>query len=100
MAALSVDRDTIERFCREHAIRELSLFGSVLREDFRLESDVDVLIEFEPAARVTLLDLIRIRDRLSELLGRRADVVTKNSLSRYFRDKVLQSREVLYVRAG
>lgn len=100
LTRLSVDQEEVARFCREHKIRELSLFGSVLRNDFRSDSDVDVLVEFEPDARVTLFDLVSIHEQLSDLFGRKADVVTKRSLSPYIRDRVLASREVLYVRAG
>lgn len=100
MIKIPVNRQEVARFCREHAIRELALFGSVLRDDFRPDSDVDVLVEFESDAKVTLFDLVDIRDRLSRLFGRKADVVTKRSLSPYICDRVLASREVLYVRAG
>lgn len=96
----AIDRGKIERVCREYKIRELSLFGSVLRDDFRPGSDVDVLVEFEPDARVTLFDLVDLQERLSNLFGRKADVVTKRSLSPYIRDRVLADREVLYVRPG
>lgn len=100
MPGIALDREAVARFCQSHAVRELSLFGSVLRADFRSDSDVDVLIEFEPDSRVTLLDLVQIRDELSGLFGRKVDLVTKKSLNRHIRDRVLASREVFYVRAG
>ncbi len=56
-------------FCRKHGIRELSLFGSVLRDDFRPQSDVDVLVDFEPETSVSLFDLVRIQEELALLLG-------------------------------
>jgi uncharacterized protein len=78
------------------AIRRLSLFGSVLRDDFGPESDVDVLVEFEEGVRVGLLGLAAMELELSEMLGRRADLRTPGDLSRYFRDQVLRSAEVQY----
>lgn len=89
----------IEAFCRRWHIRKLSLFGSVLREDFRLDSDIDVLVEFEPKARIGL-DFIQIQDELSTLFGRNVDLNTSGFLSPYFRDKVLDSASVLYERTG
>jgi predicted nucleotidyltransferase len=99
MARVRIDRAAIGRLCQKHAIRELSLFGSVIRDDFRPDSDVDVLVEFEPEARVGLLTLARIIEELSELFEQEVDVVTKNSLSPYLRDRILTSREVVYARA-
>ncbi len=86
----------IAAFCRKNRIRKLSFFGSVLRDDFRPESDVDVLVEFEPGARVGL-SFFRMQDELSAILGRAVDLNTPASLSRYFRDDVLANAEVLYV---
>ncbi len=91
--------EIVAEFCRKHGIRELSLFGSVLREDFRPQSDVDVLIEFEPETAVSLFDLIQIQDELALLLGREVDLVEKAGLSPFLRDRILSSREVQYVRA-
>jgi len=88
----------VEAFCRAHGIRRLALFGSVLRNDFTDESDIDVLVEFLPGVRVGLA-FIRLQDELSELLGRPVDLNTPGSLSRYFRDEVLQEAEDLYVAA-
>jgi uncharacterized protein len=83
-------------FCRRHRIRRLSLFGSVLRDDFSDRSDVDVLVEFESGARVGLLRLAGMEMELGELIGRKVDLNTKGFLSRYFRDQVLAEAEVLY----
>ena len=74
----------------------LSLFGSVLREDFRPDSDVDMLVEFEPGAVVTLLDMARMEIELAEMIGRAVDMRTPAELSRYFRDDVVASAEVQY----
>ena len=83
-------------FCRRNRIRTFSLFGSVLREDFGPDSDVDVLVEFEPEARVGFMALGRMRRELAELLGRRVDLVPKDGLKPLIRDSVLDSAQVLY----
>ena len=91
-------REELASFCRRHHIRRLSLFGSVLREDFTPRSDLDVLVEFEPG-HVPGLEFVRMRDELSQLLGRPVDLNTPNSLSRYLRDDVLRQAEPVYVSA-
>jgi uncharacterized protein len=88
----------IEAFCRKHHIRKLSLFGSVLREDFGPESDVDVLVEFDPGQVVGLLRLAGMEIELSGILKRKVDLRTPAELSRYFRQQVLDSAEVQYAR--
>ncbi len=93
---ITIDRAELDHFCRENRIRRLSLFGSVLRDDFAPESDVDVLVEFEPGTRMGLMDLTRVEMALSELLGRTVDLNTPNGLHRRFRDRVLAEAEVLY----
>ena len=96
---ISIDRDAISAFCRRHHIARLALFGSVLRDDFRSDSDVDVLVEFEPG-HVPGLDFITIERELSQLLqGRRVDMVTPKFLNARIRDQVLTSAEPLYVAA-
>jgi predicted nucleotidyltransferase len=95
-AAITIDRDAIATFCRRHHIRQLALFGSVLRPDFRADSDVDVLVEFEPGYPVGLIRLAGLQLELSELLGRSVDLRTPAELSRYFRQQVLDSSEVLF----
>jgi len=82
-------------FCRRHHVRTFMLFGSVLREDFRPDSDVDVLVEFEPD-HTPGLAFFAIQDELSSLVGKRVDLNTPRCLSRYFRDDVLREAEVLY----
>jgi predicted nucleotidyltransferase len=98
-ARILVDREKIAEFCRQHHIRKLALFGSVLRDDFRPDSDVDVLVEFEPEASAGFLRLAAMELELSQLLGRRADLRTPPELSRYFRDTVIKTAEVQYAAA-
>src|SRR2546426_452150 len=96
---ISIDRDAVKAFCRRHHIRRLALFGSVLRDDFRPDSDVDVLVEFQPG-HVPGLDFVSIEREFSELLkGRRVDMVTPKFLNARIRDQVLTSAEPLYVAA-
>ncbi len=95
---LPIDRDALAAFCKRHRVTKLSLFGSVLRDDFGPQSDVDVLVEFEGQARVGLFRLAGIELGLRELLGldRPVDLRTSQDLSRYFRDEVVREAEVLY----
>ena len=95
---IEIPRETLAAFCRRHRIRRLALFGSILRDDFRADSDVDVLVEFEPGATPGF-GFIGVQDELSGLLGRTVDLHTPASLSRYFRDEVLREAEALYVAA-
>lgn len=98
IAVVDISTERVAEFCQRHHIRKMSLFGSVLREDFRPDSDVDVLVEFEPGAVVGLIRLAGIERELSELIGRRSDLRTPADLSRYFRDKVLRTARTLYER--
>lgn len=93
---IQVPVGTIAEFCRRHRIRKLSLFGSILRSDFRPDSDIDVLVEFEAGARVGLMRLAGIELELTELLGRKVDLNTPGFLSRYYRDRVLAEAQVQY----
>ncbi len=93
---IAFDRQTIADFCQRHHIRKLALFGSVLREDFRPESDVDVLVEFEPGTSAGLIRLAGMELELSALLHRKVDLRTPAELSRYFRDDVLAQAQVQY----
>ena len=92
---IDISRDEIAAFCRRHQIRRLSLFGSILRDDFRPESDVDVLVEFEPGATPGL-EFFAMQDELTELIERNVDLHTVGSLSKYFRDEVLAEAELQY----
>ncbi len=95
-----IAKNRLADFCRHHQVRKLSLFGSLLRDDFCDASDVDVLVEFEPGAKVSLFKLYDLEQELSQLLGgRRVDINTPKSLSKHFRDQVLAEAEVLYVQA-
>lgn len=94
---IQVPREKLADFCRRHRIRKLSFFGSVLRDDFTPESDVDVLVEFEPGARVGFITFAGIERELSGLIGRKVDLNTEGCLSRYFKDEVLKEAEVHYV---
>ncbi len=91
-----IDRRQIEAFCRERGIAWLALFGSVLRDDFRPESDVDVLIEFEPDHVPGLFEFSGYALELENIVGKRVDLHTPRSLSRYFRERVIQDAETLY----
>lgn len=91
-----IDRQAITGFCRRHRVRKLALFGSVLREDFRPDSDVDVLVEFEPGATAGFIRLAGMELELSDILKRRVDLRTPAELSRYFRNEVLQQAQVQY----
>ena len=82
-------------FCRSHHIRKLSLFGSILRDDFRPDSDVDVLVEFEPGHTVGYITLAGLEIDLSKMIGRKVDLRTPGELSPYFRDEVLREAKVL-----
>ncbi|HUT13127.1 MAG TPA: nucleotidyltransferase family protein [Thermoguttaceae bacterium] len=94
---IAVDHQAVAEFCRKHRIRKLSLFGSVLRDDFRPDSDVDVLAEFEPGHVPGFIRLYSIEEELSELLGRRkVDLVTPKFLNPRIRDRVLAEAEVQY----
>ncbi|MET0397740.1 MAG: nucleotidyltransferase family protein [Longimicrobiaceae bacterium] len=95
-AALQIPSQRIADFCREHGIRRLRLFGSVLRDDFRPDSDVDVLVEFEPGTTVGLITLAALELELGGIIGRKVDLRTPNDLSRYFRQQVLDSATELY----
>jgi predicted nucleotidyltransferase len=92
---IQIPRDKIAEFCRNKRIRRLSFFGSILRDDFKIQSDIDVLVEFEPGSQVGL-EFFAMEHELSEILGRKVDLNTPGFLSRYFRDEVLQEAEILY----
>lgn len=86
----------IRDLCRRYQVRELALFGSALRAYFRADSDIDLLVEFEPAATVSLLTLARLQRELADLIGRPVDLVPKRGLKPLIRDEVLGQAEVLY----
>jgi predicted nucleotidyltransferase len=92
---VSVDKAALAQFCKKHHIKRLALFGSVLRPDFRDDSDVDVLVEFEPGLTPGFA-FFGIQDELSEMLGRKVDLNTPQFLSPYFRDRVMEEAETEY----
>ena len=99
-AKIPLPKERIAEFCRRHHIRKLSLFGSVLRDDFGPKSDVDVLVEFEPDHIPGLIRFAGMEIALSKLLGgRKIDLNTPKFLSPYFRDEVFAEAEVQYVQA-
>ena len=89
-------REAVADFCRRHHVLRLSLFGSVLREDFRPESDVDVLVEFEPTHVPGFIRMAAMENELSKLFDRKVDLLTPNSISHYFRAKVLREALTLH----
>ena len=95
-AKIVLPQAEVSEFCKTHRIRKLALFGSVLRDDFRPDSDVDILVEFELGRTPGILKLAGMELELSALLGRKVDLRTPAELSRYFRDKVVRESEVQY----
>ncbi len=95
---ITVPKEKIADFCFLHHIRKLAFFGSVLRDDFRPDSDLDVLVEFEPGHTVGLLKMAGLELGLSAILGRKVDLRTPADLSRYFRDEIVQTCEIQYVK--
>ena len=99
-AKIAIPEKEIADFCRRHHITRLSLFGSVLRDDFRPDSDVDVLVEFEPD-HVPGWAFFDMQDELERLFGRKVDLLTESSLRNPFRrHEILRTRQVIYERAG
>lgn len=92
---IDISKEQIADFCRKHGIRKIALFGSALRDDFMPESDVDVLVEFEPG-HTPGLAFFTMQRELSGILGRKVDLNTAGDLSPYFRDEVLSEAQVLY----
>jgi uncharacterized protein len=97
LAKLEIPSQNLENFCRKWKVRELSLFGSVLRDDFTPESDVDVLVSFDQDAPWSLWDITAMRDELSALMGRSVDLVEREGLRNPFRrHTILETRKVIY----
>ena len=93
---IEIPKKRIEGFCKKHHIRKLSLFGSALRDNFNPESDVDILVEFDPTHIPGFIRLAGMEIELTEILGHKVDMRTAQDLSRYFREEVLTSAEVQY----
>lgn len=97
LAPLGVEMGAIEAFCRKHRIRSLWLFGSVLTADFGTESDVDVLVEFDPGERLSLGDFVGVKMELEQLVGREVDLLEPKAITNPFRRKeILSTRQLLY----
>ena len=103
-AHIQIPRSQIDSFCRSWQVSELALFGSVLREDFGPDSDVDVLIQFQPQARHTLLDMARIEEELRQIFGRDVDLVERSAVEQsrnhIRREAILQSAESVHGRVA
>lgn len=93
---IPIPQERIAAICRQYHVRKLALFGSVLRADFRTDSDVDILVEFEPEHTPGFFGLARIERELAQLIGRTVDLRTADDLSRYFRQDVLEKAETQY----
>ncbi|PCJ61934.1 MAG: nucleotidyltransferase [Candidatus Hydrogenedentota bacterium] len=94
---IDINKEALSNFCKHNYIQKLAFFGSVLRDDFSSESDIDVLVEFQEDHVPGFIQLSRLERELSELLGHRADIRTAADLSRYFRDEVVREAAVQYV---
>ena len=95
---IKIPRKELSEFCQQHHIRKLAFFGSVLRDDFTPESDIDVLVEFEPGLTPGLA-FFDMQDELSQMLGHKVDLNTPGFISRYFREQVIREARVQYVQA-
>jgi predicted nucleotidyltransferase len=93
---LHIPLEELERFCRQYRVRELALFGSRLDQPHRPDSDIDLLVSFQPATRVTFLTLAKMQRELETLLGQKVDLVPKDGLKPAIRDHILATARVLY----
>jgi predicted nucleotidyltransferase len=97
---ISIPRKKLAEFCQRWKISELALFGSVLRDDFRPSSDIDLLVSFSPEARISLFDLVRMQNELKEIFGREVDLVERRAIEKsenYIRRKsILSNTKVIY----
>lgn len=98
LATMNMPMEQIAEVCRRYRVLELSAFGSILRDDFRSDSDVDLLVEFEPGVRHGLFSYLGCQRELSDVLGRRVDLVQKNGLKFMIREEVLNSARVIYAK--
>lgn len=99
--AISLSREQISDFCQRWKVLELALFGSVLREDFRSDSDVDMLVTFAPDAEWSLLDHVQMEEELGSIIGRKVDLISRRAIERsknwIRRQEILETAEVIYV---
>jgi uncharacterized protein len=96
LQSIKLDRTQLTTFCQQHHIYKLALFGSILRDDFRPDSDVDFLAEFLPHHTPGFIGLVRMENELSKMIGRKADLRTPQELSHYFRQEVMNESVVQY----
>lgn len=95
-ATLEIPREALRTVCERFSVRELAIFGSAARADFSQESDVDVLVEFQPGARIGIIEFGKLQEQLADLLGRRVDLVSKLGLNPLIREEILRAREIVY----
>ena len=99
-AQIDIPREAIRDFCKRWRITELSLFGSVLRDDFRSDSDIDVLVSFDESTEWTLFDLVKMQDELAEIFGRKVDLVSRRGLeasrNHLRKNTIIDSTEVIH----
>jgi len=93
---VNLTKEQIASFCKKNHIKKLAFFGSVLRDDFRPDSDIDILVTFDRSVPIGLFEVIGMEMELSEMMGKKVDLRTPNELSDYFRDEVLAEAEVQY----
>ena len=100
MKNFDINKVSLEDFCKKHKIRELSLFGSALRDDFNDKSDIDLLYVFSDDSSCGLFDVVRIKDELEELFGRRVDLVSKDAIEKsrniIRRESILGNSKIIY----
>ncbi len=95
---INIPKEQLVRFCEKHHISRISLYGSALRDDFGPDSDIDILVDFEPGFKTGLLKMAHMENELSDMLGQKVDLRTPGDLSRYFRQEVLENAEVEYAK--
>lgn len=93
---ITIPKDKIAKFCQKNYITTMSLFGSVLTDQFNSKSDVDFLVDFQPEHIPTLFDIVDMEEELSDIIGRHADLRTPGGISRFFRDEVTATAERIY----
>lgn len=95
---IRIPMEALSELCQQYCVRGLSRFGSVLHDDFRDESDIDILVEFESHAPIGLIEYVGLQQELADLLGRKVDLVEKIGLKALIRDSVISSSQVVYAR--
>jgi hypothetical protein len=95
---VNLTKEQIAEFCQRNYIKKFAFFGSILRDDFRPDSDIDILVDFDQEAKMDLIRMAEIEIELSDIIGKKVDLRTPQDLSKYFRDKVITEAEVQYER--